>query len=187
MKRMITRIVALGLLCAATAQAGTTVIDFNSDPAAQGVSLSGSATWISYDGIAYDVTTNYLDGFLQITPAVNGQQGIVLFPDFDNGSIVLGYTFDCWVRVGRNGTETPADGFSISYARADAPVEFNQGNAGEEGTTTGIAVGFDAYQNDATTDPRALDIWVDGVQILQYLMPDLNGSVTDPASIQTGP
>ncbi len=191
MKRFIPRIIALGLLCAATAQAGTTVIDFNSDPTAQGVALSGSAAWVPYEGMAYDATTNYLDGFLQITPAQNSQSGTVVFPDFDNGSIVLGFTFDCWVRVGNGtGSDTPADGFSVSFARAEQPILFNSSTPGdsdaEEGTRTGVAVGFDAYSNGAN-DPVALDVWVDGVEVKQYLMPDQNGSVTDPYSLQTGP
>jgi hypothetical protein len=185
--------IGIGLLCAATAQASTTFIDFNSDPVAAGLisTNTGSAQWIPYYGIAYDGATNYTDGFLELTPAVNNQVGTVIFPDFDQGAVVQGFTFDCWVRIG-NGTTTPADGFSISYARAPLPdpILYNSATPGnsdaEEGTRTGIAVGFDAYSNGGN-DPVALDIWVDGVNVTNYPMPTINGSATDPTSIQTGP
>jgi hypothetical protein len=185
----------LGLLCAATAQASTTVIDFNSDPVAAGLvtAINPSANWVSTYGRQYDPTTNASDGFLQMTPALNSQSGSVIFPDFDSGAVVQGFTFDCWVRIG-NGTGTPADGFSISYARAPVGTSplYNSSTPGnsdaEEGTRTGIAVGFDAYDNGTTPpDPVALDIWVDGVLLTNIPMPTLNGSVTDPTSLQTGP
>jgi len=182
------------LLCGAAAQASTTVIDFNTDPVAAGLvtSITGTADyggqWISYDGRNYP--TDIYDGFLQITAAQNSQNGKAVFPDFDHGKIVQGFSFDCWVRVGNGtGSTTPADGFSISFARAGDPAITGNtwnGNGQEEGTTTGIAIGFDCYQN-STDDPRAIDVWVDGVQILQAAMPTLNGTVTDPTSLQTGP
>lgn len=197
MLRIIRCAIGVGLLCAATAQASTTVINFNEDPTTTVPPLVTSITgtgppsggqWIPYDGIGY--STNGSDGFLQLTAAVNGQNGIVVFPDFDNGAVVQGFDFDCWVRVG-NGTETPADGFSISYARTVNPLQFNSpipGNSDmEEGMRTGIAIGFDCYNNNTTPpDPIALDIWVDGVQIYQYPFTTQNGLVTDPTSLQTG-
>ena len=116
---------------------------------------------------------------------------------------------DCYVRIGNgtNGT-TPADGFSINYARTDDPVltggQFAEGpdgefNLPEEGTTTGIAIGFDAYANGGSApfptnqlpnigpDIVALSVRVDGLLILQSPMPVLNGDVTNALSLQTGP
>jgi hypothetical protein len=177
----------VGLLCAATAQASTTVIDFNSDPTALGITLSPtSVAWVPYSGLAYDVNTNASDGYLQITPAVNGLSGTVTFPDFDNGSVVQGFTFDCWVRIGNGtGSATPADGFSINYVRAGAPLAWNLGGP-EDGATSGIGIGFDTYQNDAN-NPAGMYIYVDGVQALKFPMPTINGSVTDATSLETGP
>ncbi len=195
MIKTIQRAIGVGLLCAAAAQASTTHIDFNSDPIAAGLvtAINPSANWVAAFGRQYDATTNASDGFLQITPAVNSQSGSVIFPDFDSGAVVEGFTFDCYVRIG-NGSGTPADGFSISYARAPVGTSplYNSSTPGnsdaEEGTRTGIAVGFDAYNNGTTPpDPVALDIWVDGVLLTNIAMPTLNGSVTDPTSLQTGP
>src|ERR1039458_5303326 len=150
-------VIALGLLCAATAQASTTHIDFNSDPTALGITLSGSANWQADHGRSWDAATNGRDGFLDLTAAVNSLSGAVVFPDFDSGAFVQGFVFDCYVRIG-NGTGTPADGFSINYARSPLPnpILYNSSTPGnsdaEEGTRTGVAVGFDAY-NNGTTPP----------------------------------
>jgi hypothetical protein len=175
------------------AQASTTHIDFNSDPTGLGITLAGSANWQADHGRSWDAVTNASDGFLEITPAINSQSGAVVFPDFDNGAFIQGFVFDCYVRVG-NGSGTPADGFSISYARSPlpSPILYNSSTPGnsdaEEGTRTGVAIGFDAYNNGTTPpDPIALDVWVDGVQVYQFPFTTQNGLVTDPTSLQTGP
>jgi hypothetical protein len=177
-----------------------------------GTGAPDGGIWVPYDGIG--AATNAADGYLQITDAVNSQRGVVVFPDFDNGQIVQGFTFDCWVRIGNSydtsnpADTTPADGFSIAFARAGDPVlttgdGFAEGpdsetDMPEEGTTTGISVGFDAYANGGSPpwppdqltnifgDIVGIDVRVEGILILQYPMPTLNGSVTDPTSIQTG-
>ena len=43
MRRSIPNIIAMRLLCAATSQASTSPIDFNCDPTALGITLSGKA------------------------------------------------------------------------------------------------------------------------------------------------
>lgn len=177
-------LLAAGLLCGLSAKATTTNYDFNTDPTSF-LTISGNATWSPTGGAGS--ATNSSDGFMIITPAVNSQLGKIIFPDFDAGSVVQGFTFEADMRIG-NGTQTPADGFSVSYCRANDPALTGNtfaGNGPEEGTTTGLGVGFDAYQNSAD-DPVALDIWVDNVLVKQLPMPTLNGTCTDPTSIQTG-
>ncbi|HWV99323.1 MAG TPA: hypothetical protein VNZ64_06460 [Candidatus Acidoferrum sp.] len=195
MRKTVQALIALGLVCSGSTRATTVLFDFNSDPSAGGLAtVYGSAGWVGTDGAG--VATNGLDGYLQITPAVNSQVGAILFSDFDNGAIVGGLHFEADVRIG-NGSSTPADGFSICYARATDPALSNPtaegtyasgtGNAlgPEEGTTTGISVGFDAF-NNAAGDPVGLDVRVDGV-LQTFPLPTLNGSATDTTSIQTGP
>jgi hypothetical protein len=177
--------------------AGSAFFNFNSDPTAGGqATLYGSAAWISSDGAGY--ATNSSDGYLQITPAVNSQVGAIVFADIDSGAIVGGLHIEADVRVG-NGSTPVADGFSIDYVRSTDPVltapdnnSYWGADAGggngigpEEGSKTGIGVGFDAYSNDSG-DPIGMDIRVDNV-LQSFPMPTLNGSVTDPTSIQTGP
>ncbi|HTI98010.1 MAG TPA: hypothetical protein VL527_03825 [Dongiaceae bacterium] len=197
MQKYVRYLVGLGLAAASMAHAGTALFDFNSDPTAGGqATLFGSALWNPIDGVGYG--TNTADGFLEITPAQNSKVGAIVFADIDNGAIVGGLHLEADVRVG-NGSNPVADGFSINYARASDPVltaPDNNGNWGqdagggngqgpEEGTKTGIGIGFDAFSNDGN-DPIGMDIRVDGA-LQTFAMPTLNGSVTDPTSIQTGP
>ncbi len=204
----------LALAWAAHAPAASVLFDFNSDPTANGLlTIYGSALWIGSGGVGS--ATNSNDGFLLLTPAVNSQNGAVIFADFDNGAVVQGFTFETDVRIG-NGTSTPADGFSINYVRDSDPILTQAtnnpdpgswtwgtspagGTSAEEGSSTGIGIGFDAYANGGTPpypdelnqsigpDIVALSVRVDGILVLQYPMPTLNGSVTDPISLQTGP
>jgi len=112
----------------------------------------------------------------------SGLSGCVLFDDFDNGLVVAGFTFEADLRIG-DGQPNPADGFSINYARANDPVlvalaagdlfpdmngkislnggQFrDNGGAGdlslmEEGTSTGLALGFDMWDSGNYTVPPA--------------------------------
>ncbi len=197
MKTIVRCLIGLCLVLGWTARSATVLFDFNSDPTATGLaSLSGSAAWISADGAGY--ATNFNDGYLQITPAVNSQVGSIIFSNFDNGAIIGGFHLEADVRIG-NGNPGTADGFSIDYVRSTDPVLSDPGNGAywgtdagggngngpEEGSLTGVGVGFDAYSNDSG-DPIGLDIRVDGT-LVSYPMPTVNGSATDPTSIQTGP
>ncbi|MDB6112534.1 MAG: hypothetical protein JWR69_4284 [Pedosphaera sp.] len=196
MRSKIHSLIGLGLIWAGSAQSATVLFDFNSDPTAGGLAtLYGfGAGWLPYGGTGY--ATNANDGYLQITPASNSQVGAIVFSDFDNGSIVGGFHLEADVRIG-NGSTTPADGFCIAFARANDPALTDPGNSvnyasgggnaqgPEEGTTTGIAVGFDVYSNGGG-DTAGIDLRVDGA-LTFFPMPTLNGSVTDTTSIQTGP
>ncbi|MBU6401516.1 MAG: hypothetical protein KGS61_14460, partial [Verrucomicrobia bacterium] len=142
--------------------------------------------------------------------------GGVLFTNFDGNLIVQAFTFECDLRIG-NGNPNPADGFSLNYCANNDPIvlalqagdtfaEMNNtgsangghfsdnGNGGdyslaEEGTTTGLAIGFDMWDSgDYTIPPSSpavglvapgfthdgigLDIRVDNVLIDTFSMPD---------------
>jgi hypothetical protein len=148
--RKVLAILTSTLLNTLGAQAASVTYDFNTDPSAvldfggtlwDGTTAShtGSAAWRSSGGAGpVGNTTNGPvkgvpgDGFLQITFATvacgstpvafsSYLSGCVLFDDFDKGLVVAGFTFDCDLRIG-NGDPSPADGFSINYARANDPV-----------------------------------------------------------------
>src|SRR5438445_3979275 len=186
--------VLTGLL---TAHAGTVFFDFNTDPTTSNqLQLFGGAVWVATGGVGS--ATNTSDGYLSLTEAVNDLNGEVIFSDFDSGQVVQAFSFTAMVKIG-DGTGTPADGISIAYVRADDPILTNLtggwsgiqvgpgvGGAMEEGSTTGISVGFDSYNNGGG-DVEGLDIRVDGQLVLLYPMPTLNGTCSDAASIQTGP
>jgi len=207
-----------------TTRAASVLFDFNSDPSTSGLlTLYGNSTWQPSGGVVG--ATNTTDGYLSITDAINSQRGAIVFADFDAGSVVAGFTFDADFRIG-NGTAVPADGFSINYCRANDPILADVANGGnpatdggmwacgpncednlpEEGTHTGIGIGFDAWQSpqggspppwcnaSCQTDPSylgpdivGLSVRVDGNLIAQFPMPTLNGACNDPTSLQTGP
>jgi hypothetical protein len=212
MKKVMTRI---GLSCGLalmvlgpTVQASTNVFNFNTDPTGI-VNFYGSAVWVSSGGCGANPAT---DGYLQITAAANSQRGSIVFNDFDAGSVVQAFTFEADLRIG-NGTAAPADGFSLNYCRNNDPVlgvtppeGWNTGpnceaNLPEEGTQTGIAIGFDAWNSDGNPpycdglgnlstigpDIIGIDLHVDGISIAQFPMLTQNGACNDPTSIQTGP
>lgn len=106
--------------------------------------------------------------------------GCVLFDDFDQGLVVAGFTFEADLRIG-DGQPNPADGFSINYARGSDPIltalaagdhftdmnghislnggQFRDNGSAtdlslmEEGTTTGLALGFDMWDSNNYTVP----------------------------------
>ena len=150
MRKNLLNALALGLLCAASAQAGSTTIDFNSSRITNqlnfGGSLwngtaitgTGSAQWMPSGGAGpVGGTTNGPvtgvagDGYLQITFANDDVPinvafssslcGGALFNDFDPGEIVAGFTFEADLRIG-NGDPNPADGFSIYFVRDTDPI-----------------------------------------------------------------
>jgi len=64
----------------------------------------------------------------------------------------------------------------------------------EEGTRTGLAIGFDAWRSgtgsgcsSAGPDLIGVSIRIDGELVSQFPCPTLNGNCTDPSSLQTGP
>ncbi|MCP4194549.1 MAG: PEP-CTERM sorting domain-containing protein [Planctomycetaceae bacterium] len=150
-------------------------------------------------------------GYLSVTDASNGQRGAIEFPDvLEGGSYDGAVKIQADLRVG-GGTARPADGFSFNLVRPDddllgtgegyASSQAGEGNLPEEGSMTGLAIGFDEWQSgeadpDATDedcgDPELYDcvgisVRVDDEVVAQTPFPFLNGEVDDLDSLQTGP
>lgn len=183
-------------------QAGTATFDLNTDPA------TGTNTFVLTGNAMWFPTGGNPGGFLRITEAVDSQRSAILFPDIDQGRIVKAFNFSMDVRSGDSEGERAADGFSINYARAEDPIiegiigggtgpfAGSQDNGGneldlpEEGTQTGIGIGFDTWSgngNPGSRDLEGISIRVDGQQVAQFPLPTRHGSVDDPTSLQTGP
>jgi hypothetical protein len=152
------------------------------------------------------------NGFIRVTAAEEGRTGAILFPDFDEGLVVKAFDFEVDVRLG-DGTNPPADGFSINYASADDPAieSILAGGTGvwagttdiggtedslpEEGTRTGLAIGFDTWgfpgggNAPDGADLRGISIRVDGLLIHQEPLPNVGPTTdpNDPLSLETGP
>ncbi len=184
-------------------------LDFNSDPSVEFpdiVFFGNAAEWIPDGGV--DNT-----GYLKITNAENDQSGAIILPDVGDppGEPLSSFKITAELRVG-GGTDSPADGFSFNLVRPDDPLledppgafAGNQEDANaslpEEGSRTGLGIGFDEWQSGAA-DPDAtatdcgslafdcvgMSVRVDGELILQAPFPIRNGAVDDQASLQTGP
>jgi len=136
-----------------SAQAGEHFYDFNppnGNPLTSGFVLFGSNTngWQTNGGF----TGVDGDGFLEITPAVNGQTLGILFPldyftNADNSLTALplkGFFLEADIRVGNatGNNGRPADGFSVSFASSLDPIVF----WGKQGQFRGWAGGDSAAQ-----------------------------------------
>ncbi len=116
-------------------------LDFDSGTAPQGSSVTGTAIVDSTGGL-----TN--SGVLKLTTAANDQAGAFIIEDFNAGAPVYGFTARFDVLVG-GGTTPPADGFSFNFA-TDIPADptLNPPQGLEDGTGSGLSVGFDIFNND---------------------------------------
>lgn len=136
------------------------------------------------------------NGYFKLTDAVNGAGGTVIFPNSAPGTAIESFDFLIDVRVGA-GTDPPADGFSISFVRpGDDTLDDGEGfssapsgeaNLPEEGSKTGLAVGFDTYDS-GSGDVVGFSVKLDNATVLQYALPTRNpADGADPTSLETGP
>lgn len=179
----------LALLSAAAAglslQAGEVFYDFNTEPAAGTFTTFGTAPYPEWRASGGKDDS----GYYAITDAMNSLSGTLILPDIDGGKVIKAFEFSVDVRIG-DGTGNPADGFSINYARAGDPVLTSGSGyvsgAMEEGTTTGLGVSFDTYDNGGG-DVVGISVRVDGTIVHSKAYPTRNGQAGDLASLQTGP
>jgi hypothetical protein len=193
--------ILLGLALAAmgswTGKAGEVFLDFNTDPSLnQLIHVVGHAEWRDSGGATGGAT----DGYLSITDAREGQSSAILFADLEPGLVVKAFTFEADLRIG-GGTAQPADGFSINFVSADDPLIDNllagqiTGFAGvadeaslpEEGSRTGLGIGFDTWQSAGPTgihgsiqDVVGISVRVDGQLLAQFPVPLRPGNVYLP-------
>jgi hypothetical protein len=193
--------------------AGSATFDFNTNPSGI-LTIIGNGEWRQDGGVSGQAG----DGYLSITDSINSQSTKIIFDDFDAGLVVKAFTFSCDLRignaVGNNGR--PADGFSLNYVRAndyllDETLSSGVGWSGtvnepgypsanglpEEGSNTGIAIGFDTWDsgsalwpadlNGTMNDIEGISVRVDNKVLTQVSMPTRNGACDDTTSMQTGP
>lgn len=178
------------------AKAGEFTVDFDTDP---------SAILDVYSNLPrppgnWRATGGNPGGYLAITDAAGSQYSVIRFQDFDQGMLVKAFTFKVDVRMGNGTTERPADGMSVNFARANDPIFTDPtqwtGNVNgidlgaEGGTSTGLAVSFDAWQGNPLPDGNDIEgiiVRVDDKTVLRHSLPTRNGTCEDPTSLQTGP
>ena len=197
--QVLTKVGVVVALCTGSSQAGTFDINFDdlSNPVFNDIVISGSGELRATGGNG-DPTTS---GYLKVTDNVNSQRGTLIFPDLEAGQVVGAFRIEADLRVG-GGTDRPADGFSFNFVRSSGnlvdpvlsggafagtrDIGGSEDNLPEEGTQTGIAIGFDEWTSGGT-DVEGISVRVDGVMVAQEAFPTRNGDVTDDTSLQTGP
>src|SRR5437016_4719430 len=207
---------AVGFLLAASAQAATNILNFNTDPKIAGLyALHGTvmdvngadASWRPSGGASGAAN----DGYIAVTDALGGSHSVLVFKDLEAGLVVKAFTFECDLRIGggRGGTASAADGFSLNYASADDPIvvasdadqdpsglfsgtvgEMAPSGLAEEGAQTGLAIGFDSWVSGeiigGIQDVIGMSIRVDGSIIAQLPVPLKPGNVYYPTAPPPG-
>ncbi len=173
---------------------GEVSFDFESDPYEELEFTSTQAeVWSKF--LAVEGTGN--DGeFLVLTEATGSQRTTIVFEDIDDGKLVKAFNLKMDIRTGNGTTGRPADGFSISFARAgdpllEDPYDNFSGFPPETGAPTGIAVTFDTWAGNTmrggVADYEGVYVHVDGVPVGGVRMNTRHGECDDPDSLQTGP
>lgn len=228
---------------AGAAYGGDQFFNMDSDPTGDpGWLITGNnrlEAWQAFDGNPAS------GGYIQITPSIDSRACVIAFPDVDLytnsfGEVIVmpvkAFRIEADFRVG-NGSRRPADGFSISFCRDGDQVLRNATNnavngfaggdsldaanaaAGssnaENGTKTGLAVLFDAWEGNwlptngvigafrnggGTTDREGITIRVDDSTLDVNVLNNRNGNCQSPTnaacaaasaaaidSLQTGP
>ena len=170
--------------------------DFNEEPDLEIISNTDTTQWRASGGVDDS-------GYLSLTDAVGGAQASIIFPPVEDP--ISAFKFSVDARIGGDQAR-PADGFSINIVRAEDPILeeprgngyaiFNQypqlGGLQEEGSQTGLGIGFDTYDNGKFTfepqnDGIGFSIRVDGVIVEEIPAATPNGEPGDETSLQTGP
>lgn len=163
---------------------GGIALDFSTDPEDRGVEFFGSAEWRESGGVENT-------GYLSVTDAVNSERGAIIFPDLADGQALTSFQISADLRVG-NGTASPADGFSFNLVTPEDPLLLDEGegyaggpngeaNLPEEGSTTGLGIGFDEWQS-GDRDPNANATDADG-NLLDPIDPTCPDTVNDDGAI----
>jgi len=175
------------------ANAGTATFDFETDPRDTFEDVTSTQEDFLWSSDGDFPGTGNPGEYLSITEATGSTSTIAIFPDIDNGQLVKAFNLKMDIRTGNGSTDRPADGFSISYARAGDPVfdGFSMPGPPENGTATGIVVSFDTWQGNTLTDGsgdiEGIIVVVDGDAVNKTSLPTRHGDCDDITSLQTGP
>lgn len=157
MKTPVIQTLAVVLLSATAACAGTFTNAFNDPNNTTGTTFAGAGTLSDSNQFSPVIVNNYL----VLTTNQNTLNGSVVLDDLDPGSAVGSFTVSFNMLLD-SGTATPADGFAFVFG------DINPGQTWSEegpGTMNGITLSFDTYDNTGLTPPDdapAFDVKVNG-------------------------
>ena len=170
------------------------VFDFEEDPMLDIISSTDTTEWRETGGVNDS-------GYFSLTDPVGGADTTIIFPPVPDPISAFKISVDA--RIGGD-RDRPADGFSINIVRPEDPIlaePRGDGYAGgfpqlgglqEEGSTTGLGIGFDTWDNalldgETERDIVGFSVRVDGVMVTQIPAATANGEPDDETSLQTGP
>ncbi len=172
------------------------VFDFEEEPDLEIISNTDTTQWRAAGGVDGG-------GYLSLTDAVGGAQANIIFPPVEDP--ISAFKFSVDARIGGD-RDRPADGFSINIVRPEDDLlkeprgqgyaidhQFPQlGGLQEEGSKTGLGIGFDTWDNgqfqqEPEADIVGFSVRVDGELVHQIPAATANGEPDDETSLQTGP
>jgi hypothetical protein len=114
-------------------------------------------------------------GILRLTDAQANHQGSYIIDDFVNGEAVENFRARFHVSL-RESTSLPADGFSFNFGTVpDGVFAF-----GEEGTTDGLSVSFDSWDNGAGDIAPGIAVYRNGTLIGSVAMAESRNPNPEP-------
>lgn len=118
-------------------------------------------------------------GRLHLTDAVSSQAGDYVLDDFNAGEPVASFkaTFGLSIDGMR---ATVADGFSFNFGTILPPL-------GEEGTSDGLVVSFDSYDNGSSDVAPTIAIMLDGALVAAVQMAEERNPNPEPAEVRPNP
>ncbi len=102
--------------------------------------------------------------------ATGSATAALVLPVLDATAAVTEFTVTFRLLMDRLPNAVPADGFNISFGANLSGV----GGAAGHAAAYGLVVNFDTYQN-ATNDPRSIEVFADAVSVANYLATNLPG------------
>ncbi len=102
--------------------------------------------------------------------ATGNATAALVLPVLDATAAVTEFTVTFKLLLDRTAAAVPADGFNISFG----PTLSGLGSASGHSAAYGLVVNFDTYEN-ATTDPRSIEIFADANSAGNFLATDLPG------------
>ena len=102
--------------------------------------------------------------------ATGSATAALVLPVLDANGVVTEFTVTFRLLLDRTAGAVPADGFNLSFG----PSLSGLGGAAGHGAAYGLVVNFDTYEN-ATTDPRSIEVFADGNSAGNFLATNLPG------------
>src|SRR5688500_18797929 len=146
---------------------------------ADGTTAIGGGTALTTSNTANPAVASVQGGALRLVQAgVPSTASAFKLPDLDPGRNIQSFDVTFTVRMTQNGSETPADGFSINIG----PIPNGEGG-GPLGFAMpeGLVIGWDTYNNGS--DPPSVEVFYDGISHANVLRTFSYGTTFVPVTI----